>query len=128
MICIDRDSTIIELSKQKKSIFLLCFSRIIDIFMKMEILFLIFVIEGCTLEWAGVKLHRPIHGNMPLQIYSHDKSWIVAIYLPYYILKTWNYISLFFTIHISSRTIYNCLSIIISKSFAQDYNIISRFM
>lgn len=89
--------------------------------MKMEILFLIFVIEGCTLEWAGVKLHRPIHGNMPLQIYSHDKSWIVAIYLPYYILKIWNYISLFFTIHISFKTIYNCLSIIIS-SYTYSYS------
>lgn len=42
--------------------------------MKMEILFLIFVIEECTLERAGVKLHRPIHGNMSLQIYGHDRS------------------------------------------------------
>lgn len=73
-------------------------------FLKMKILFLIFVIEGCTLEWAGVKLHRPIHGNMSLQIYGHDRSWMVtAIYLPYYILKSWNYILLYLTLIFYNR-------------------------
>ena len=40
MICIDHDSTIIELPKPKENFFFLRSSRIVDIFMKMKILFL----------------------------------------------------------------------------------------